>query len=166
MDTAIRIFVNATSLSQFHAGVAKRYYSRSDCLLFEDVDYRYHILKTQTAFLCAGYPDGEKTTRSKKPSVYEHEHIPIGKHRRTEGCTGSQLRNAKKNSCSFLPRDGWKSGSEKTFFFILLLFPCHVSLWSLKKSLPNDFGETKSTECLQSKCKLTKTYRTRKRVKK
>ena len=44
--------------------------------------------------------------------------------------------------------------------------PCHVSLWSLMKSLPNDFGETKSTECLQSKCKLTKTYRTRKRVKK
>jgi hypothetical protein len=65
MDTVIRILLNATSLSQSNAGVAKRYYSRSDCLLFEAVDYRYHMLQTQTAFLCAGYPDGEKTTKSK-----------------------------------------------------------------------------------------------------
>ena len=40
--------VNATALPKSNAGVGKRYYSRSGCLLFEAVDYRYHILQTQT----------------------------------------------------------------------------------------------------------------------
>ena len=40
--------VNATSPPKSNADVGKRYYSRSGCLLFEAVDYRYHILQTQT----------------------------------------------------------------------------------------------------------------------